>query len=122
VVSDRLEVQRGEIWWADLPEARGSEPAFRHPVLIIQADSFNRSGIQTVVVAAITSNLQLADAPGNVRLPTRASRLTKHSVVNVSQILTLDRDFLVEHISTLPGRWQSYVNAGLRLILDLESE
>jgi len=122
VVNAELEVQRGEIWWADLPEARGSEPAFRRPVLVIQADSFNRSRIQSVIVAVITSNLQLANAPGNVRLPMRASRLTKDSVVNVSQILTLDRNFLIEYISILPSRWQSSVNAGLRLVLDLQSE
>jgi mRNA interferase MazF len=119
VVSTRVEVQRGEIWWADLPEARGSEPAFRRPVLIIQADSFNRSRIHTVIVAVITSNLHLANAPGNVRLPARASNLTKDSVVNVSQLVTLDRSFLTEYVGTLPSRWQSSVSAGLRLALDL---
>lgn len=86
MVSAGLELQRGEIWWANLPEARGSEPAFQRPVLVIQADSFNRSRIQTVIVAVITSNLNIANAPGNVLLPMRASRLAKESVVNVSQI------------------------------------
>ena len=119
MVSAGWEIQCGEIWWADLPEARGSEPAFRRPVLIIQADSFNSSRIQTVIAAVITSNLRLANAPGNVRLPMRVSHLTKDSVVNVSQILTLDRNFLIEYVSTLPGRWQSSVNEGLRLVLNL---
>ena len=63
------EIQRGEIWWADLPEPRRSEPGYRRPVLVVQADSFNRSRIQTVIVAVITSNIELADAPGNVLLP-----------------------------------------------------
>jgi mRNA interferase MazF len=98
------QVQRGEIWWADLPEPRRSEPGFRRPVVVIQADAFNRSSIQTVIVAAITSNLELAEAPGNVLLPTRSSGLSRDSVVNVSQILTLDRSYLIEHAGTLSAR------------------
>jgi mRNA interferase MazF len=113
------EIQRGEVWWADLPEPRRSEPGYRRPVLIIQADSFNRSRIQTVLVAAITSNLGLADAPGNVLLPARSSGLPRDSVVNVSQVLTLDRSFLTEHAGTLPARLQGSVDAGLRLALQL---
>jgi mRNA interferase MazF len=113
------EIQRGEIWWADLPEPRRSEPGYRRPVLVIQADSFNRSRIQTVMVAAITSNLELADAPGNVVLPARSSGLPRDSVVNVSQVLTLDRSFLTEHAGTLPARLQGSVDAGLRLALQL---
>jgi mRNA interferase MazF len=112
-------IQRGEIWWADLPEPRRSEPGFRRPVLVVQADPFNRSRIQTVVVAVITSNLDLADAPGNVLLPARSSGLSRDSVVNVSQVLTLDRDFLTGHAGTLPPRLQGSVDAGLRLVLHL---
>jgi len=110
---------RGEIWWADLPEPRGSEPGFRRPVLIIQADSFNRSSIRTVVVAVITSNLRLAEAPGNVLLPARVSGLPRDSVVNVSQILTLDRSFLTEKAGELSGQVLKEVNAGIRLVLEL---
>lgn len=113
------EIQRGEIWWADLPEPRRSEPGYRRPVLVIQAESFNRSRIQTVIVAAITSNLDLAEAPGNVALPARSSGLPRESVVNVSQVLTLDRSFLTEHAGTLPARLQESVDAGLRLALQL---
>jgi mRNA interferase MazF len=113
------DIQRGEIWWADLPEPRRSEPGFRRPVLVVQADSFNRSRIQTVLVAAITSNLDLADAPGNVVVPARSSGLPRDSVVNVSQILTLDRSFLTEHAGTLPTRLQGSVDAGLRIVLQL---
>ena len=112
-------ISQGEIWWADLPEPRRSEPGFRRPVLIVQADSFNRSRIQTVLVAVITSNLDLADAPGNVVVPARSSGLPRDSVVNVSQILTLDRSFLTEHAGTLPTRLQGSVDAGLRFVLQL---
>ena len=113
------DIQRGEIWWADLPAPRRSEPGFHRPVLVVQADSFNRSRIQTVIVAAITSNLALADAPGNVLLPARSSGLPRDSVVNVSQALTLDREFLTRHAGTLPPRLQGAVDAGLRLVLQL---
>jgi mRNA interferase MazF len=112
-------VTRGEIWWADLPEPRGSEPGFRRPVLIIQADSFNRSGIRTVIVAVISSNLRLVDAPGNVLLPAVATGLPRDSVVNVSQLLTLDRSFLTELVDKLSGRLLGDVETGLRLILTL---
>lgn len=110
---------RGEIWWANLAEPRGSEPGFRRPVLIIQADSFNRSGIRTVIVAVITSNLRLAEAPGNVVLPTEVTALPRDSVVNVSQLLTLDRSFLTEVVGEISGRLLVEVDAGLRLVLAL---
>lgn len=112
-------IQRGEIWWADLPQPRRSEPGYRRPVLVIQADSFNRSRIQTTIVAAITSNIELAEAPGNVLLPARSAGLLRDSVVNVSQLLTLDRSFLTEHAGTLPPRLQRFVEEGLRLVLQL---
>lgn len=88
-------------------------------MLVIQANSFNRSRIQTVIVAVITSNVQLAEAPGNVLLPARISGLPKDSVVNVSQILTLDRSFLAEDVGKIPGRVLAEVDAGLRLVLEL---
>jgi len=112
-------IQRGEIWWADLPEPRRSEPGYRRPVLVIQADSFNRSRMQTAIVAAITTNLKLADAPGNVLLPARSAGLPRDSVVNVSQLLTLDRGFLTRHAGTLPPRLQRSVDEGLRTVLQL---
>lgn len=98
------EIQRGEVWWADFPEPRRSEPGYRRPVLVIQADSFNRSRIQTAIVVAITSNIELAEAPGNVLLPARSAGLPRDSVVNVSQLLTLDRSFVTEHAGTLSPR------------------
>ena len=113
------EIQRGEIWWADLAEPRRSEPGYRRPVLVVQADSFNRSRIQTAIVAAITSELELGGAPGNVLLPARSTGLPRDSVVNVSQLLTLDRSFLTERAGTLPPRLQGSVDEGLRLVLQL---
>lgn len=113
------EIRRGEIWWADLPEPRRSEPGYRRPVLVIQADSFNVSRIQTVIVAVITANTELSEAPGNVLLPARSTGLTRESVVNVSQLLTLDRTFLTEHAGTLSPNLQSHVDQGLRLVLQL---
>ena len=113
------EIQRGEIWWADLPEPRPSEPGYRRPVLVVQADSFNRSRIQTAIVAAITSNIELAEAPGNVLLPACSAGLPRDSVVNVSQLLTLDRSFLTEHAGTLSPRLQHSVDEGLRTVLQL---
>jgi mRNA interferase MazF len=112
-------IQRGQIWWADLPEPRRSEHGYRRPVLVVQADSFNLSRIQTAIVAAITSNVELADAPGNVLLPARSSGLPRDSVVNVSQLLTLDRSFLIEHAGTLSPRSQRSVDEGLRTVLQL---
>lgn len=113
------EIRRGEIWWADLPEPRRSEPGYRRPVLVIQGDSFNRSRIQTVIVAVITGNLGLADAPGNVLLRAGQTGLPRDSVVNVSQLMTLDRSFLREHIGTLVRRSQNSVDEGLRTVLEL---
>ena len=113
------EILRGEIWWADLPAPRRSEPGYRRPVLVVQADAFNRSRIQTAIVAVVTSNLQLAEAPGNVLLPARSTGLPRDSVANVSQLLTLDRSFLTEHAGTLPPRLQRSVDDGLRTVLQL---
>jgi len=113
------EIQRGEIWWADLPEPPRSEPGYWRPVLVIQADSFNGSRIQTVIVAALTGNIALADTPGNVFVPARSAGLARASVVNVSQVLTLDRSFLTEHAGTLPSHLQHAVDEGPRTVLQL---
>jgi mRNA interferase MazF len=112
-------VYRSEIWWANLPKPTGSEPGYRRPVLIIQDDTFNQSRIRTVIVVVITSNTQLAEAPGNVLLPRQAIGLPKDSVANVSQVLTIDKTFLVEHVGTLPEHLQEEVDEGLRTILYL---
>jgi mRNA interferase MazF len=112
-------MRRGEIWWATLPRPSGSEPGFRRPVLIVQSDAFNRSRIGTVVAVTITSNLRLADAPGNVSLSKRQSGLAKSSVVNVSQIVTLDRASLSERVGAVGARTMATVTDGVRLVLGL---
>jgi mRNA interferase MazF len=112
-------VERGEVWWAHLDEPVGSEPGYRRPMLIVQADAFNRSRLHTTVAVALTSNLRLIDAPGNVLVPKTASGLPKDSVANVSQVVTLDRDFLAERTGKLPARLRAAVDAGLKLVLDL---
>jgi mRNA interferase MazF len=113
------EIRRGEIWWANLPEPRRSEPGYRRPVLVVQADSFNSSRIQTIIVAVITTNMDLADAPGNVVLRADLTGLPRDSVLNVSQLLTLDRGFLTEQTGMLAPRLQHAVDKGLRTILQL---
>lgn len=112
-------MKRGEIWWATLGSPRGSEPGYRRPVVVVQADTFNRSNIQTVIVATITSNARLKRAPGNVPLTRRQSRLPKESVINVSQLLTVDRAFLTESVGKLPPKQLEALEEGLRLVLEL---
>jgi mRNA interferase MazF len=112
-------VKRGEIWWASLPEPTGSGPGLRRPVLVIQSNPFNESRIATVIVAVVTSNLALADAPGNIRLSKSDSGLPKPSVVNVSQVLTVDRSLLTEKVRALPAAVVQKVNEGLRLALSV---
>jgi len=112
-------VERGEIWWATLPDPTGSEPGYRRPVLVVQSDTFTRSDIKTVVCAAITSNLQLAAAPGNIRVAARASGLPKPSVVNVSQVAAIDKAFLRERVKILDTQTMRQVDDGLRLVLSL---
>ena len=112
-------IRRGEVWWAELPRPTGSEPGYRRPVLIVQADSFNRSRIGTVLAAAITSNLSRAEAPGNVTLSRRDSGLRRRSVVNVSQVVTVDRELVVERVKRLRPALMSRIDDGLRLALGL---
>lgn len=112
-------MKRGEIWWANLPPPSGSGPGYRRPVLIIQSNAFNESKISTVLVAVITSNMALSDAPGNVRLSKSSGGLPKASVVNVSQLLTMDRGLLGKRVSSLAARTMQRVDAGLKLVLSL---
>lgn len=113
-------MRRGEIWWANLPEPAGAGPDFRRPVLIVQADSFTSSRIATVVAVVITSNLRLAEAPGNVRLRAGESGLPQDSVVNVSQVITLDKHALDGAVGSVTQRTLEQVERGLRLVLDLD--
>jgi mRNA interferase MazF len=110
---------RGDIYWADLGEARGSRPANRRPVLVIQSNPFNTSRLNTIIAAVITSNTALAAMPGNVFLPAVASGLPKDSVVNVTALVTLNKADLDEPASQLPGSLMNDVNRGLRRVLGL---
>lgn len=110
-------MRRGEVWWAQLPEPHGSGPGYKRPVLVVQSNPFNASRIATVIVAVMTSNLALAEAPGNVRVAKSDSGLSRPSVVNVSQLITLDRSILSTKVRTLPGATMDKIDAGLRLVL-----
>jgi mRNA interferase MazF len=112
-------MKRGEVWWASLPDPGGSGPGFRRPVVVVQSNPFNQSRIATVVVAIITSNLTLADAPGNVRIARAESGLAKPSVVNVSQLYTLGRELLTQRVRILPAEAVRALDQGLRLVLGL---
>lgn len=112
-------MKRGEVWWASLPDPAGSGPGYRRPVLVVQSNPFNESRISTVIVAVVTSNVALAEAPGNVRLGKSDSGLAKPSVVNVSKLITLDRALLTEKVRALPAGALGRVNEGLKLVLGL---
>ena len=110
---------RGEIWWANLMPPIGSRPAKRRPVLIISGDSFNRSRINTITCALITSNTDLASLPGNMLLEKSISGLEKTSVVNFSQLTTLDKTDLTEQVSMLPKSMLERANNYLKQALEL---
>jgi len=111
-------IAQGDVCWADLPDPVGSGPGFRRPVLVIQGDAFNRSRIATVVCVPLTSNLRWAEAPGNVPLPAKVSGLSKDSVANVSQVVTLDRGVLTERVGRISRKKLELVLTGLDLVLD----
>ncbi len=112
-------MKRGEIWWASLDEPAGSGPGYRRPVVVISSNEFNNSNISTVLVAIITSNLHLVDAPGNFKISKKESGLSKESVVNVSQLLTLDKSFLTEKSGKLLPNKIIHLNEGLGLVLSI---
>lgn len=110
---------RGEVWWADLGLPRGSAPALRRPVLIIGADPYNRSKLRTVTVVVLTTNAQLSALPGNVIVPADLTGLQTDSVVNVTQVATVDRLAAEERICALPDWVMAQVDAGLARALAL---
>jgi mRNA interferase MazF len=110
-------IAQGEVWWSDLGEPAGSEPAYRRPVVVVQCDAFNRSRIATIVCVPLTSNLRWARAPGNVLLEAAATGLPKDSVANVSQIVALDRGALDEHVGRLADRDLALVLSGIDVVL-----
>lgn len=112
-------INRGEIWWANLPDPTGSSPGFRRPVLIVQSDKFNHSRINTVIILIISTNLKLEKAEGNVLITAKQSGLPKDSVINVSQLFTIDESLLDENVETLSERKMEQIDKGLRLVLSL---
>lgn len=113
-------MKRGEVWWASLPTPTGSGPGLRRPVLVVQANPFNESRLATAIVAVLTSDLSRAEAPGNVRVPRGGSGLPRPSVVNVSQLFTIDRAVLTKRVRALPAATMQAVDAGLKLVLALD--
>jgi mRNA interferase MazF len=112
-------MRKGEIYWAELDRPTGNGPGDRRPVVVIQSDLFNASAIPTVMVAILTTNLRLAKAPGNVALSRSESGLPKDSVVNVSQILTINKDRLTELVGELDPALLFSIDNGIRLAFDV---
>lgn len=110
-------IRQGDVYWVDLGRPRGSGPGFRHPHVVVQSDLFNRSRLNTTVVCVITSNLARAEAPGNVLLSQGEANLPKKSVVNVTQLFTVDKSQLVEKVGTLPAHRVGEILDGIALVL-----
>jgi mRNA interferase MazF len=110
-------ISQGEIWWADLPAPTGSGPGFRRPVAVVQSDGLNQSRISTVVCVPLTSNLKWALAPGNVNLSARVTGLSKDSVANVSQVISLDKSLLTERSGKLPRHKLELLFSGIDVVL-----
>ncbi len=111
-------INQGDIYWVALDEPSGSEPGYRHPHVVIQNNLFNRSQIRTVVVLPLTSNLRRADAPGNILLKKDEANLPKQSVVNVSQVFTVDKSQLDEYIGTVSSKRVREILNGVRLVIE----
>lgn len=111
-------IGQGDIFWVDLDDPRGSEPGFRYPHVVVQNNVFNRSQIRTVLVCPLTSNLKRAVAPGNVLLESDEANLPKPSVVNVSQVFTVDKMQLSEYVGTLSPRRVRQILDGIKLVIE----
>lgn len=112
-------IQRGDIWWSSLPDPVGSSPGYNRPILVVQSDRFNQSKINTVVIAVISRNTDLANSEGNVLLTKQQSKLPHDSVVNVSQLFTIDETQLRDYVSSLSQKKMNQVDLGLRKVLAL---
>lgn len=111
-------IRQGDVYWIDLGEPEGSEPGYRHPHVVVQNNVFNHSKINTVVVCALTSNLKRAAVPGNVLLKKGEGGLKKESVVNISQVVTVNKSDLTERIGALPSTRVRQIVAGLKLLIE----
>ena len=112
-------MERGEIYWVNFGLPLGSEPGYRRPAVILQSNTFNHTRIRTTICAVLTSNLDLLQAPGNILIETTASGLPKDSVLNISQIYTVDKQSVEEKIGRLPEKYFPRIDASIRLILDV---
>lgn len=112
-------ISRGEVWWADLGVPRGSSPGYERPVVVIQSDTFNKTNIDSIAVAIITTSLRLAPMPGNVLLERGTGGVREDSVVNVTQLFTIDRSDLLEYWGKIPRDGIELIDQGLRLVLSL---
>jgi mRNA interferase MazF len=113
-------IRRGQVWWVDFGEPRVSEPALRHPALVLQRDEVNASHLATVVVCVLTSNKALARAPGNTLLPKRSTGLPRDSVANASQIATVNKSDLEKLAGTIPNQLLKKVSEGVRWFMSLD--
>lgn len=111
-------IRQGDVYWLDLETPRGSEPGYRRPCVVVQNDLLNRSRLHTVVVCAITSNLKRAEVPGNVPLEAGEAGLPKASVVNVTQVFTVDREYFSEPIGVVSRARLESVLAGIRFVIE----
>jgi len=111
-------IEQGEIYWIDLGEPVGSEPGYRHPHVVIQNNLFNASKINTVVVCALTSNLKRAEAPGNVFLAKGEANLPKQSVVNITQVYTVNKIDLAEKIGKVSEKKLKEIIEGIKLLTE----
>ena len=112
-------MRRGEIWWASIGPPTGSEPGYRRPAVIISANSFNATPLKTIIVAFLTTATKRAGDPGNVRLSARATGLPKDSLLNATQIASIDRRALTQLAGRVPDGLMRDVDTGLRLALAL---
>jgi len=113
-----MKIRQGDIYWVNLGSPKGSEPGFRHPHVVIQNDVFNASRINTVVVCALTTNLRRAQAPGNVTLNKGEANLTRKSVANISQVVTINKSDLKDKIGTLPSKKTKEIVEGVKLLVE----
>ena len=113
-----MDIKQGDIYWIDFGIPRGSEPGYRHPHVVVQNNVFNASKINTVVVCALTSNLKWAKSPGNVFIKKGEGNIPKDSVVNISQIETIDKSLLIEKIGTLSSLRIKQIIEGIQLLIE----
>ena len=111
-------IRQGDVYWIEFEEPEGSEPGYKHPHVVVQNNLFNHSRINTILVCPLTSNLKRANSPGNVLLDKREANLPKPSVINVSQIFTVDKSQLGDYIGTLSSEPLRQVLDGIKLLLE----